>query len=105
MEISQKQLKKNYPFKVRKGKLECELSGKTMPDGTPIPHIFFDGEDGVRYALNGYARSSGLYKDYESIWRDKPGKKGKKVPTQRVMTLGLQVLKEKFPEVHQKVVG
>jgi hypothetical protein len=105
MEISQKKLKENYPFDVPSGWLECELSGKLMSDGTPIPHILFVGADGVRYALNGYARSSGLYRDYESIWRDHPGKRGQKVPVQRVMSLGLQVLKEKYPDVHQRIVG
>jgi hypothetical protein len=104
MIITLQKLKDSYPFTLPTGSLQVKLSGETMTDGTPIPHILFES-DGVFYALNGYARASGKYSDYEAIWRDHPKQPGQKVPMAKVMGLGLEVLKKKFPDVHAKIVG
>lgn len=99
MIITRKKLSKDYPFTLPSGRLTCQLSGDVTSTGIPIPHILFEA-DGVLYALNGYARASGLYRDYEDIWRSV---KGKKVPMTKVMELAMVVLKDKFPDIYERV--
>ena len=81
-----------------------KLTDQQMSDGTPIPFILFEA-GGETYALNGYARASGQYRDYQEIWKEHPKKQGQKIPTSKVMELGLDLLKKHSPEVHQRIVG
>lgn len=103
--ITQKKLKHLYPFTVAEGFLVVILTDQAMSDGTPIPFILFEAITGETYALNGYARASGKYRDYEEIWKDDPKQTGKKVPTSKVMELGLDLLRKQAPDVHQRIVG
>lgn len=103
--ITQKKLGKHYPFTIPEGWLIVQLTNQVMSDGTPIPHIIFQAQTGEQYGLNGYARSSGLYRDYETIWRDNPSNHGQKVATSRVMELASDLMRKGAPQVHQRVFG
>ena len=105
MQISKAEFGKHWCFTLRSGVLRWKLSKQLMSDRvTLIPYLLFDGDDSKTYALNGLARASALYHDYETIWRDNPERKGAKVPVTQVMALGLRLLEQQHPTIYQSIM-
>lgn len=102
--ITRKKLKHLYPFTLTEGWLVVLITEQVMSNGTPIPFILFEA-GGETYALNGYARASGQYRDYEDIWQDHPMQKDKKITTSKVMELAADLMKKHAPDVHQRIYG
>lgn len=75
-----------------------------MTDGTQIPYILFETPEAT-FALNGYARASGNYRDFEEIRKQHPKQPGAKVPTSKVMELAAGLLQKQHPDIHQRVFG
>ena len=101
--ISRKILRHKWPFSTEEGYLFWEITDQITSWGMPIPYLLFSSEDKT-YAINGYARASNRYIDFQEIQLEDPKTKAKKsiLP---VMDLGLKLLQKENPEIYAQVIA
>lgn len=85
--VSQIEYGDSWPYTIPEGRLNCESS---IVSGYQKYYVTIE-YDGVVYAINGAAISSGYYAPLERIWRNNPQHPGSKVPDPGIIALGLKL--------------
>lgn len=96
--LSSEQIGESYPFQID-GDLKVFLRRR---GDTLVPYVTLATKQG-EYAINGMARESGKYRDYQEIWKDNPKKPTSKMPMSGVMGLAMEMLKIKYPLVYEQL--
>lgn len=95
--LSGEQIGEAYPFQID-GDLKVFLRRR---EERLVPYVTLATTQG-EYAINGMARESGKYRDYQEIWKDNPKKPTSKMPMSGIMSLAMEMLRIKYPLVYEQ---